>query len=112
MKEIRAVIRPEKLNDVLNSLREKGHPGITVTYVEGHGKQAGIVEQFRGREFRVELLPKVEIKIVCEDGEVEGLMKVIRDSSFTGEIGDGKIFIYDVNDVMRIRSGERGIKAI
>ncbi len=112
MKEIRAIIRPEKLDDVLKALEEVGHPGVTVTQVEGHGRQAGLVEQFRGREFRVDLLPKVEIRVVCKDDEVEKIMEAITKAARTGEIGDGKIFVYEVLEAMRIRSGERGESAI
>ncbi|WP_456431300.1 P-II family nitrogen regulator [Thermosulfuriphilus sp.] len=112
MKEIRAIIRPERLNDVLEALNKVGHPGVTVTRIEGHGRQAGLVEQFRGREYRVELLPKVKLEIVCRDDEVEALTKTIAEAARTGEIGDGKIFVYDVQDALRIRSGERGESAV
>ncbi|WP_456370343.1 P-II family nitrogen regulator [Thermodesulfatator atlanticus] len=112
MKEIRAIIRPEKLQDVLEALEKAGHPGVTVAQVEGHGRQAGLVEQFRGREFRVDLLPKMEVRVVCKDEDLERLFRVIAEAARTGEIGDGKIFVYDVVDAMRIRSGERGEAAI
>ncbi len=112
MKEIRAIIRPEKLEDVLAALEAAGHPGLTVSQVEGHGRQAGLIEQFRGREYKVDLLPKLELRIVCKDEEVERLMKTIAEAARTGEIGDGKIFVYDVLDAMRIRSGERGDVAV
>ncbi len=112
MKEIRAIIRPEKLEDVLAALEAAGHPGLTVSQVEGHGRQAGLTEQFRGREYKVDLLPKLELRIVCKDEEVERLMKTIAEAARTGEIGDGKIFVYDVLDAMRIRSGERGDVAV
>jgi nitrogen regulatory protein P-II 1 len=112
MKEIRAIIRPEKLDDVLKALEKVGHPGVTVAQVEGHGRQAGLVEQFRGREFRVDLLPKVEIRVVCKDSDVEKIVEAIASSARTGEIGDGKIFVYEVVEALRIRSGERGEAAI
>ncbi len=112
MKEIRAIIRPEKLDDVLKALEQVGHPGVTVAQVEGHGRQAGIVEQFRGREFRVDLLPKLEVRVVCKDSDVEKIMEAIASSARTGEIGDGKIFVYDVVEALRIRSGEKGESAI
>ncbi|MBA2848598.1 P-II family nitrogen regulator [Thermosulfuriphilus ammonigenes] len=112
MKEIRAIIRPEKLHDVLEALDKVGHPGVTVTRIEGHGRQAGLVEQFRGREYRVELLPKVKLEIVCQEEEVESLTRTIAEAARTGEIGDGKIFVYDVLDAMRIRSGEKGKEAV
>ncbi|NPA40243.1 MAG: P-II family nitrogen regulator [Thermodesulfobacteria bacterium] len=112
MKEIRAIIRPERLDAVLSALEEVGHPGLTVAQVEGHGRQAGIIEQFRGREYKVDLLPKLEIRIVCKDEDVEKIATAIINSARTGEIGDGKIFIYQVEEAIRIRSGERGEAAI
>lgn len=112
MKEIRAIIRPEKLEDVLSALEETGHPGVTVSQVEGHGRQAGLTEQFRGREYKVDLLPKLEVRVVCKDEELERLTSTIAKAARTGEIGDGKIFVYEVLDAMRIRSGERGESAI
>jgi nitrogen regulatory protein P-II 1 len=112
MKEIRAIIRPEKLEDVLSALEEAGHPGVTVSQVEGHGRQAGLTEQFRGREYKVDLLPKLEVRVVCKDGELEKLLSTIAKAARTGEIGDGKIFVYEVLDAMRIRSGERGEAAV
>ncbi len=112
MKEIRAIIRPEKLQDVLEALEKAGHPGVTVTQVEGHGRQAGLIEQFRGREYKVDLLPKLEIKVVCKDEDMEKIMETIAMAARTGEIGDGKIFVYEVLDALRIRSGERGGAAI
>lgn len=112
MKEIRAIIRPEKLEEVLTALEKVGHPGVTVYQVEGHGRQTGLVEQFRGREFRVDLLPKMEVRVVCKDEEVEKIMQAIASAARTGEIGDGKIFVYEVVEALRIRSGERGKAAI
>ncbi|OAQ21102.1 P-II family nitrogen regulator [Thermosulfurimonas dismutans] len=112
MKEIRAIIRPEKMEEVLAALEKVGHPGVTVYQVEGHGRQAGLVEQFRGREFRVDLLPKMEVRVVCKDEDVEKIMQAIASAARTGEIGDGKIFVYEVIEALRIRSGERGEAAI
>jgi len=112
MKEVRAIIRPEKLDDVLNALEEVGHPGVTVCQVEGHGRQTGLIEQFRGRTYKVDLLPKLEVRVVCKDEDVEKIMKAIRESAYTGEIGDGKIFVYEVVRAMRIRSGELDEEAI
>lgn len=112
MKEIRAIIRLEKLRDVLDALENDGHPGVSVERIEGHGRQTGVVEQFRGREFKVDLLPKARLDIVCGDEEVEKLINTIVANAKTGEIGDGKIFIYPVEDVLRIRTGETGQEAI
>ncbi len=112
MKEIRAIIRAEKLEAVKDALTEKGLPGLMITHIEGHGRQSGISEQFRGREFKVDLLPKINLEIVCKDDQVEDIVKAIALAARTGEIGDGKIFIYDVQDAIRIRSMERGEAAI
>jgi nitrogen regulatory protein P-II 1 len=112
MKEIRAIIRLEKLRDVLDALEDAGHPGVSVERIEGHGRQTGLVEQFRGREFKVDLLPKARLDIVCADAEVEQLVSTIADYAKTGEIGDGKIFVYPVQDALRIRTGEKGDAAV
>jgi len=108
MKKIEAVIRPQKLNEVRESLKNLGYPGMSITRIEGHGKQKGKVEQFRGREYKVELLPKVKIEIVTKDSDVIPITKAITRAAKTGEIGDGKIFISPIEDVMRIRTGESG----
>ena len=108
MKKIEAVIRPQKLNEVRESLKDLGYPGMSITRIEGHGKQKGKVEQFRGREYKVELLPKVKIEIVTKDSDVIPITKAITKGAKTGEIGDGKIFISPVEEVMRIRTGEKG----
>ncbi len=112
MKKIEVVIRPEKFKEVKESLEKVGYPGMTVTHVEGHGRQKGFTEQFRGREFRVELLPKTKIEIVVRGGDVESCVDAISKSAKTGEIGDGKIFVTPIENVLRIRTGERGEKAI
>jgi nitrogen regulatory protein P-II 1 len=112
MKEIRAIIRLEKLREVLDALESEGHPGVSVERIEGHGRQTGLVEQFRGREFKVDLLPKARLDIVCADGEVEKLVNTIANNAKTGAIGDGKIFVYPVEDAYRIRTGESGESAV
>lgn len=113
MKKIEAVIRMEKLDEVRESLKKVGgYPGMSVTRIEGHGRQKGLVEQFRGREFKVELLPKIGIEIVCRDEDMNEIIKCIEKSAKTGEIGDGKIFVSEIIDVVRIRTGEKGEKAI
>jgi len=112
MKEVRAIIRIEKLGTVKEALEGLGLPGLMVTHVEGHGRQKGLTEQFRGREYKVDLLPKVCMEIVCLDKDVEQIIQTIADSARTGEIGDGKIFVYNVEDAIRIRSMERGEAAI
>ncbi len=112
MKEVRAIIRVDKMREVQEALSGIGLPGLMVSRIEGYGKQSGIVEQFRGREFRVDLIPKVRMEIVCKDSDVDRIIDVIMKTARTGEIGDGKIFVYDVADAVRIRSGERGEAAI
>ncbi len=112
MKKIEAIIRPERLDHVRMALEEKGFAGMTITEVKGHGKQKGIVQQWRGREYRVEFLPKVKVELVTDDKNLETAIKTIIDAAKTDKIGDGKIFIYNVEDVIRVRTGERGTGAI
>ncbi|HHT9107550.1 MAG TPA: P-II family nitrogen regulator [Candidatus Wunengus sp. YC63] len=112
MKRIEAIIRPERLTIVKDALEELGYPGMTVTDVKGHGAQRGITEQWRGRTFRVDLLSKVKVELVVADGDVEKIVQCITKESQTGSIGDGKIFISNIEDVLRIRTGERGEKAV
>lgn len=112
MKKIEAIIRPEKLDVVRNALEEIGCPGITVTEVEGHGKQKGLEQQWRGKKYRVELLQKVKIEAVVKDADVERIVKVIMDKARTDKIGDGKIFVYPIENVFRIRTGEKGELAL
>lgn len=112
MKKIEAIIRPEKLDDVRKALNKIGYSGLMISEVEGHGKQKGIVQQWRGEKYRIELIPKIKIEMVVKDSEVENIIRVITESARTGEIGDGKIFISEIADAIRIRTGERGEKAI
>ena len=112
MKKIEAIIRPEKLEAARLALEDAGYPGITISEIEGHGKQKGTVQQWKGDRFTLEFLPKVRMEIVCPNKDAEKLIHVLRQSAFTGGVGDGKIFIYDVADALRIRTGERGDKAL
>lgn len=112
MKKIEAVVRPEKLDDVRKALEASGYPGIMITEIEGHGKQKGATLQWRGEQYKMELLSKVKIEVVCNDGDVEKILKTIMDTARTGNVGDGKIFVFDVKDVVRIRTGEKGETAI
>ncbi len=112
MKRIEAIIRPQRLNFVKEALEELGYGGITVAEVKGHGKQRGLTEQWRGREYRVEYLSKVWILLVVKDDDLQGVVNTIVDSAQTGEIGDGKIFVSTVDDVIRVRTRERGDAAI
>ncbi len=112
MKKIEAVIRVEKLDEVIEGLEKLDAPGIMVTHIEGHGRQKGLVEQFRGREFKVNFLTKTKLEIVAKDTEVDKIVKTISSIAKTGEIGDGKIFIYPVDNAIRIRTGEKGETAL
>lgn len=112
MKKIEAIIRMEKLEEVREDLEKLGYPGMTVNRVEGHGRQKGLTEQFRGREFRVELLPKIKIEIITHDKDTDKIVECIAKAAKTGEIGDGKIFVYPIENVLRIRTGEKGDSAI
>lgn len=112
MKKIEAIIRPEKADEVRKALEQVGYPGITITEVQGHGKQKGVTQQWRGDTYKVDLLPKAKVEIVVDDGEVERIIQAITKVAKTGAVGDGKIFVSDIRDVVRIRTGERGDAAI
>ena len=112
MKKIEAIIRPERLGTVRKALEEMSYPGITVTEVKGHGKQEGITQQWRGKEYKVDLLPKAKIEIIVLDEDVAGTVETIVRTARTGELGDGKIFILPVEGVVRVRTGDRNEKAI
>jgi len=112
MKKIEAIIRPEKLDEVRKAIEAVGYPGITITEAEGHGKQKGVTQQWRGETYRVEFLPKVKLEIVVAESDAEQMMKAITTAARTGSVGDGKIFVSDVRDVVRIRTGERGEQAL
>ena len=106
------MIRPEKLDAVRESLEDCGYPGITVTEISGHGMQKGTVQQWKGARYKLEFLPKVKLELICKDADMEKLIQAILDSASTGMLGDGKIFIYDVAEAVRIRTRERGNKAL
>lgn len=112
MKKIEAIIRPEKLDEVRKAIESVGYPGITMSEAEGHGKQKGVVQQWRGETYRVDFLPKVKLEIVAGDADVERIVQAIIKAAKTGAVGDGKIFVSDVRDVIKIRTGERGDQAL
>jgi nitrogen regulatory protein P-II 1 len=112
MKKIEAIIRPEKLDGVRSALEESGYPGITITEIEGHGRQKGTIQKWRGEQYKVDFLPKIKIEIICLDAEYEKFLNTLQEAAFTGSVGDGKIFVYDVAEVLRIRTKERGEKAL
>lgn len=112
MKKIEAIIRPEKLNQLREAMDEGGFPGMSATEIKGRGRQKGIALQWRAGDYRVEFLPKVKLEVVVEDGDAETLIDLICETAYTGGAGDGKIFVYPVNDVIRVRTRERGRSAI
>ena len=112
MKKIEAIIKPFKLDEVKDALHEVGIQGITVTEAKGFGRQKGHTELYRGAEYVVDFLPKVKIEVVLGDESVEGAIESIRQAAATGRIGDGKIFVLNVEEAIRIRTGETGAEAI
>ncbi len=112
MKKVEAIVRPEMLLVVRKALEELGVKGLTITQVLGHGAQRGVTQQWKGNTYKVDLLPKVEIKMVIADHQVESVLKAIEESARTGAVGDGKVFVSNVEEVMRVRTGERGEGAI
>jgi nitrogen regulatory protein P-II 1 len=112
MKKIEAIIRPEKLDAVRHALEKVGCGGLMISEIEGHGKQKGVVQQWRGEKYRVELLPKIKIEVIVKDKDTDHIVKTIIGASKTGDIGDGKIFISNIEDAIRIRTEEKGEIAI
>jgi nitrogen regulatory protein P-II 1 len=112
VKKIEAVIKPFKLDDVKEALHEVGVSGITVTEAKGFGRQKGHTELYRGAEYVVDFLPKVKLEVVVEDDQASRVIEAIENAARTGRIGDGKIFMTNVEEVVRIRTGERGSDAI
>ena len=112
MKKLEAIVKPFKLDDVKEALHGIGIQGLTVIEVKGFGRQKGHTELYRGAEYVVDFLPKVKIELVLEDEMVERAIEAIQQAAFTGRIGDGKIFISTIEEVVRIRTGERGTSAI
>jgi len=112
MKQITAVIKPFKLEEVREALAEMGASGLTVTEVKGFGRQKGHTELYRGAEYVVDFLPKVKVEVVVKDGDVDRAVEAVIKAAKTGKIGDGKIFVTDVEQVIRIRTGENNESAI
>ncbi|WP_340680663.1 P-II family nitrogen regulator [Paraglaciecola sp.] len=112
MKKVEAIIKPFKLDDVREALAQVGVSGITVTEVKGFGRQKGHSEMYRGAEYNVDFLPKIKMEIVIEDGLLERVIEAIMNTAQTGKIGDGKIFVVDVERVIRIRTGEENEDAV
>ncbi|MCC4265713.1 MULTISPECIES: nitrogen regulatory protein P-II [Oceanimonas] len=112
MKKIEAIIKPFKLDDVREALAERGITGMTVSEVKGFGRQKGHTELYRGAEYMVDFLPKVKLELVVQDELVESCIEAIETTARTGKIGDGKIFVFDVGQVIRIRTGEQNEEAV
>jgi nitrogen regulatory protein P-II 1 len=112
MRKIEAIIQPFKLEEVKEALKSIGVDGMTVTEVRGHGRQKGHKEVYRGHEYVVDLLPKVKVEMVVASGRVDEVVKTLTAAARTGKIGDGKIFIYDVAEAIRIRNDDRGETAL
>lgn len=112
MKKIEAIIRPEKLGEIKTALATSGFIGLTTYEVKGRGRQKGIVLSYRTSEYRVDLLPKIKIELVVEDKDVEKVVEIICDLGKTGNMGDGKIFVLPIEEVIRVRTCERGKDAV
>ena len=112
MKKIEAIIKPFKLDDVKEALNEIGIQGMTISEVKGYGRQKGHKEIYRGAEYVVDFIPKIKIEIVVEAERTDQVTEVIRKASQTGKIGDGKLFVSTIDDVIRVRTGEKGKDAI
>ena len=112
MKYVSAVIKPQKLDDVRAALQALGVSGLTVTDVRGYGRQKGHTEVYRGAEYAVDFRPKVKIEVAIPSGLLEAVVAAIRDKANAGSIGDGKIFVFDLENVIRVRTGEAGADAL
>ena len=112
MKKIEAIIKPFKLEDVKEKLAEKDIEGLTVTEIKGYGRQKGHTELYRGAEYSIDFLPKIKIEVVVTDDKVESVIDTVTEAAKTGKIGDGKIFVTEVESVVRIRTGETGEDAL
>lgn len=112
MKKVEAVVRHFKVEDIKNALTEAGIHGMTITEVRGFGRQKGHTEMYRGTEYAVDFVPKVKLEVVCADGALQHVVDTILRAAQTGQIGDGKIFVGDLSNVIRIRTGETGEEAL
>jgi nitrogen regulatory protein P-II 1 len=112
MKKIEAIIQPFKLDDVKEALKAIGIDGMTITVVRGHGRQKGHKEVYRGQEYNVDLLPKVKLELVVSSERSEEVIQTLTSAARTGKIGDGKVFVYDVAEAIRIRNDDRGDSAL
>jgi len=112
MKKVEAIIRPFKLDEVKEALLESGVRGLTISEVRGYGRQKGHKETYRGSEYQIEFVPKIKLEVVIDDGLTEKVIDAILNNAKTGQVGDGKIFVYNIEDVIRIRTDESGPEAL
>ena len=112
MKLVTAIVKPFKLDDIQDALKSAGVVGMTVSEVRGFGRQGGHTETYRGAEYKIDFVPKVKIDVVTEDDLVDAIVEAITGAASTGKIGDGKIWVTEVDDLVRIRTGERGADAV
>jgi nitrogen regulatory protein P-II 1 len=112
MKKIEAIVQPFKMEEVKEALKNIGIDGMTISEVRGHGRQKGHKEVYRGQEYNVDLLPKVKFELVIQDARVDEVVDCVANAARSGKIGDGKIFVYDVTEAIRIRNGDRGELAV
>ena len=112
MKKIEAVVQPFKMEEVKEALKNIGVDGMTISEVRGHGRQKGHKEVYRGQEYNVDLLPKVKFELVIQDARLDEVVECVTNAARSGKIGDGKIFVYDVAEAIRIRNGDRGEAAV
>lgn len=112
MKKIEAIVKPFKLDDVKEALNEVGIQGMTITEVKGYGRQKGHKEIYRGAEYVVDFIPKIKVEVVVTDDQTDAVVAKIREAANTGKLGDGKIFVFNVEEVVRVRTGETGSDAL
>jgi nitrogen regulatory protein P-II 1 len=112
VKLVTAIIKPFKLDDVKSALETYGVHGLTVSEVQGYGRQKGHTEVYRGAEYQVDFVPKIRVEVLVDDGNAEGVVGVVTKAANTGQIGDGKVWVTDVSDLVRVRTGERGADAL
>ena len=112
MKKIEAIIQPPKLEEVKDALKAAGVEGVTISEVRGHGRQKGHTETYRGHEYKIDLIPKVKVEVIVTDTQLEPALATLTQAARTGRIGDGKIFVSTIDDVIRIRTGDRGEGAL
>jgi nitrogen regulatory protein P-II 1 len=112
MKRIEAIIRPAKVSEVCAALEKVGHPGVTISEIKGHGRQKGIVMKYHGVSYNVSLVAKTRVEVIVQDEDTDKIVKAVREAALTGEVGDGKIFVHEMANAIRIRTNETGTAAI